>query len=781
MLRHRNGDGHGGAGVAMIGGAMWTKIPTAWAKFLLILIPILAVSTVVFAAVFFFTKSAELHGGVTDRVINIADINAIALKRSLAAGDEGNTNSILSAMAVNHELRCIEVAHADGGPVLSWPRAGCGQPDSGPTITKDIAADDGRPLGQLTLRYGFDNADSLLRAEIVSAAWLLLVLLVVTVVTALLAFRLTIDRPLERLIVSIRAAEQKGRRELVEWQSNDELGDVIATYNRLLVKLAYEEVSLRKSEERLSLAIAATRSSVWDMDLTNGQVWWSAELPAILGHAPDGLAMTAATLEDLTHPDDRDRVLADSLRHIAGETETYSTVYRLRAKDGHYIWVENRATALRDTKGVALRLTGIIADITERKQAELDLASERAILQATLENVDQGIVMFDGELRLVTFNRRAADLLNVPLKVLVKRPTFDEMIQCQIERGEFAGAVGTSELTHLWERLPSDYFTFKHHRPDGAVIEISSNPLFMGGFVCTYTDVTAETRAAEETLAAMQATERAYAELKETQASLVQAEKMASLGLLVAGIAHEINTPVGIAYGCASHLASRTRDLVLALGNDALKKSELLAYAHAAVESTRLMSGNLSRAAELIRSFKHVAVDQASAELRRFDLKTYLDEVVTSLGPRLRATPHRVTISCPKDIAINGYPGAFSQVITNLVINALDHAFESKPAGTIAIKVDTAPDGGEVDLWFSDDGKGIPATVREKIFEPFFTTRRGSGGSGLGLHIVYNLVTQSLGGRIVVDSAEGRGTTFHIRFPREAPPRAEASEEASAA
>ena len=767
--------------MAMIGGAMWKRIPTAWAKFLLILIPILAVSTVAFAIAFFFTKSADLHKAVTDRVTAVAEINAIALERSLSAGDTLNTFSIISAMAVDRDIRCIEIADTDGHVGYSWPRAGCLLPKSAPTVVKEITSDTARLLGGMALRYSFDSADALLRTEIVNAAWLLLVLLVVTIVTALFAFRITTGVPLAKLIASIRAAEQKGRRELVEWQSNDELGDLIAAYNRLLVKLAYEEVSLRKSEERLSLAIAATRSSVWDIDLTNGQVWWSSEFPAILGYAADELTMAAATLENLIHPEDRDRVLAESLRHIAGETESYSNIYRLRTRDGGYLWVEDRATALRDANGVALRLTGIIADVTERKQAELDLASERAILQATLENVDQGMVMFDQNLRLVTFNRRAADLLNVPLKVLVKRPTFDEMTQCQIERGEFVGEKGASELAHLWDRMPNEYFTFNHRRPDGTVIKICSNPLFMGGFVCTYTDVTAETRATEETLAAMQATERAYAELKETQASLVQAEKMASLGLLVAGIAHEINTPVGIAYSCASLLATRTRELVQALEGGNLKKSDLSAYAAAATESTRLMSGNLSRAAELIRSFKHVAVDQASAELRRFDLKTYLNEVVTSLGPRLRTTPHRVSVSCPDGIAINGYPGAFSQVVTNLVMNALDHAFETKPEGTIAIAVEAAPGSGEVDLRFSDDGKGIPPAALEKIFEPFFTTRRGSGGSGLGLHIVFNLVTQSLGGRISVDSTEGEGTTFRIRFPREAPAGTGGIEEASGA
>ena len=494
---------------ATFGSAIRTRIPTVWAKFLLIMIPILAVSTVAFATVFFFTKSAELRKTVTDRVTAAAEINAIALEHSLAAGDNANTVSILSAMAVNHDIRCIEITDTDGHVRVSWPRAGCDVTRNTPTVIKEISADGLHLLGGLALHYDFESAHSLLRTEIVNAAWLLVVMLVVTVVTALLAFRITIGIPLARLIASIRDAEQKGRRELVEWRSNDELGDVIATYNRLLVKLAYEEVSLRKSEERLSLAIVATRSSVWDIDLINGQIWWSAEFPTILGYAANELPMSSATLEDLIHPEDRARVLAESLRHIAGETESYSNIYRLRAKDGHYLWVEDRATALRDAGGVALRLTGIIADVTERKQAELDLASERTILQATLENVDQGMVMFDQELRLVTFNRRAADMLNVPLKVLVKRPTFDEMTQCQIERGEFAGQTGANELAHLWDRMPNEYFTFNHRRPDGTVIKICSNPLFMGGFVCTYTDVTAETRAAEKTLAAMQATERA--------------------------------------------------------------------------------------------------------------------------------------------------------------------------------------------------------------------------------------------------------------------------------
>ena len=781
----------------MAGGALWARVPTIWAKFLLILIPSLVGSTLVFASVFFYTKYTDTCADVAAKVGTIADTNAATLAGSLWAFDINSTKNIVSTVSVNPEVVCAAAVDDLEHETYSWPATGCeqtpaaGSGEAWPSVTREIRFD-GRHIGRLTLYYSYKSIKRQINQEIFNAVWLLLLLLLVTVVTALIAHRLTIGIPLQRLIDSIRHANQKGGRALVDWQSNDELGNVIAAYNRMLVKLAYEEVALRKSEERLSLAITATRCSVWDMDLTNGLIWWSAEFPQILGYGADQLPMVAATIEALMHPEDHDHVLSESLRHIVGETSTYSNIYRLRAKSGEYRWIEDRATAIRDSNGVALRLTGIISDITERKQVELELAHERAILQATLENVEQGIVMFDQDLRLVTFNRRAADLLNVPLRLLTQRPTFDEIVRCQIERGEITSADEAEESTRLWNQLASDDTVLKRRRPNDTVIEIRSNPLFQGGFVCTYTDVTAETKAIEKTLAAKQATERAYAELKETQASLVQAEKMASLGLLVAGIAHEINTPVGIAYSCASHLASQTGQLVTALEGGALKKSELLAYGAAAAESTRLMASNLSRAAELIRSFKLVAVDQASAELRRFDLGIYIREVVTSLGPRLRTTPHRVVVTCPEHISINSYPGALSQVVTNLVMNALIHAFSDETvdppedgigkrrAGTIAITVEASASRSDVDLSFTDDGKGIPAESIEKIFEPFFTTRRGSGGSGLGLHIVFNLVTQSLGGRISVSSTEGQGTTFHIRFPRDAPSRPPSADPAAA-
>lgn len=263
--------------------------------------------------------------------------------------------------------------------------------------------------------------------------------------------------------------------------------------------------------------------------------------------------------------------------------------------------------------------------------------------------------------------------------------------------------------------------------------------------------------------------EERTADLRRTQAELVQAEKMASLAQLVAGVAHEINTPVGTALTAASHLEERARSFAAVVAGGQIRRSELERFVDRAGEVSRLLLSNLERAAGLIREFKQVAVDQTSAERRSFDLGDYLEGVLVSLGPNYRRTPHQVTLRCPGGIVMDSFPGAVSQVVTNLVINALAHAFPEGRAGTVTLTVAPGPQPGRVILDFADDGVGIPPENIGRIFDPFFTTRRGAGGSGLGLHIVYNLVTASLGGQITVESAPGQGTRFTVILPLAAP------------
>lgn len=255
--------------------------------------------------------------------------------------------------------------------------------------------------------------------------------------------------------------------------------------------------------------------------------------------------------------------------------------------------------------------------------------------------------------------------------------------------------------------------------------------------------------------------------LQQAQGQLVHAEKMAALGNLVAGVAHEINTPLGIGVTAASHLESETKQLGAALEDGTLTREDLQRFRQTALESAQLILRNLMRADKLVRSFKQVAVDQSSEQRRPFDLAVYLQEVVTSLNPALKKTPHRIELQADAPLLLDSYPGAVYQIVANLVVNALLHAFDDSRPGTIAVSARRYGDNVVLDI--RDDGCGMSEEVRARIFEPFYTTRRGEGGSGLGLHIVWNLATQLLGGSIDCESAPGTGALFRLRFPAKAP------------
>lgn len=262
--------------------------------------------------------------------------------------------------------------------------------------------------------------------------------------------------------------------------------------------------------------------------------------------------------------------------------------------------------------------------------------------------------------------------------------------------------------------------------------------------------------------------EVALSRLKEAQEVIIQSEKLASLGALVAGVAHEINTPIGIALSCASHLSDATARLTAQSESGRLARADFNRYVATAVDTAALILANCERAAKLINGFKQVAVDRASSERRLFDLGGYIRETLTSLNPTLRKGNHVVEVDCPAGLEVDGYPGVLSQVLTNLIMNSVTHGFGDRSAGRIGITA-TEPAAGTVRLIYTDDGRGIPAENLPLVFEPFFTTRRGDGGSGLGLHIVHNLVAGVLKGTIAVTSDPGNGVVFTIVFPRFTP------------
>ena len=274
--------------------------------------------------------------------------------------------------------------------------------------------------------------------------------------------------------------------------------------------------------------------------------------------------------------------------------------------------------------------------------------------------------------------------------------------------------------------------------------------------------------AEDELRASKEKAESALLELNAAQRNLIDAERLAALGGLVAGVAHEVNNPIGISLTVASSFARRAEMFDAELRSaTSLKRSQLEQFVRTSRDAAQQLVSNLHRAGELIQSFKQVAVDRSHAERRQFNLAESTDQIVASLRPVLKRSPISISVEVPEGLIVDGYPGSYGQILTNLFLNAANHAFPDGQAGAISIAA--KPRGNDdIEIVFTDNGAGMTPDVQRQAFDPFFTTRRNEGGTGLGLHIVYNLVTQQLGGRMMLESRLGQGTTFRIIMPRSA-------------
>lgn len=257
--------------------------------------------------------------------------------------------------------------------------------------------------------------------------------------------------------------------------------------------------------------------------------------------------------------------------------------------------------------------------------------------------------------------------------------------------------------------------------------------------------------------------ERSLEALRSTQEQLIEAEKMATLGSLVSGVTHELNTPLGICITANSHFSMKTDELVQKYEEKTFSRTDLEKLFNIVKETGNIMRGNLNRAAELISSFKQVAVDQEINQTKQFNLKLYVEETLLTLKPMLKGTQHTVEFICPENLEIKSYPGAFSQIITNLIVNSLMHGFENITEGIIKIRFEA--EVSRLILFYEDNGCGIEKSILDKIFIPFFTTKQGKGGTGLGMHIVRDLVSKTLNGSIQCSSDVGEGVHFKIMIP----------------
>lgn len=479
--------------------------------------------------------------------------------------------------------------------------------------------------------------------------------------------------------------------------------------------------------------------------------------------APSVLSVSQQAMPLLSFPDDH--ALADE-RQRKAEAERAETAKKLDALSLNLLDRWNELYEESPSQPLALRTLHSDDESPEDVQPRPHHAVDAS---AVVNTIPDAILTFDAKGLIVSANAGAEEMFGYSAEALQGSP-LSRLLPGEgdgpaAELLAFATGEAQGRTVREWHGL----------RHDGTplVVEVSVGAITVANArhgAAVVRDITAR-KAAEDARASLTEslqqqvaeTQAALEALRATQDKLVQSEKMASLGVLVAGIAHEVNTPIGIAVTAASHLMDRMALLGEAITAGTLKKSQLLDTVNTSRESAQIVLGNLERAAELIQSFKQVAVDQTSRETRTIDLDVYLHETIHSLHPRIKATPQRVELLCPPGVSLHLAAGALSQVVSNLVLNALEHAYPAGQAGTVRVTANC--ENEVVELVVQDDGIGIAPDVLPRIYDPFFTTRRGAGGSGLGLHIVYNLVTQTLGGRIAATSEQGKGTRFTVTLP----------------
>jgi PAS domain S-box-containing protein len=402
--------------------------------------------------------------------------------------------------------------------------------------------------------------------------------------------------------------------------------------------------------------------------------------------------------------------------------------------------------------------------------SEVALFPQQPALQLIYNTAPIGLACLSPDCRYLEINQRLTEICGISVEDHLGRfvrdcvpalaDSVEAIVRSIMETGE--PVIGIEVAGQRADRVEERYWmTYWHplRASSGEIVAVN----------VAAEEITDRKRADQQIRDARDAAETALRHLRETQDSLIEAEKLAALGRMVAGVAHEVNSPIGIGLTVASTLQQKAAEFAAEAARGDLRRSSLNAFVDLVQEAAGQLVNNLSRSAERIQSFKQVALDQSGSHRRNFDASELSEQVLSHLARELNERAITLNLRCEPDLAMDSYPGPFGQVLTHLVINAMTHAFPDGNGGTIDIRIGAAgPD--HVELLVADNGCGMAPEIKRLAFDPFFTTRRQHGAAGLGLHVVYNIVAERLGGRLNLESAPGAGTTVQLVLPRIASP-----------
>jgi PAS domain S-box-containing protein len=401
--------------------------------------------------------------------------------------------------------------------------------------------------------------------------------------------------------------------------------------------------------------------------------------------------------------------------------------------------------------------------------AEVVLFPQQPALQLIYDTAPIGLACLSPDCRYLQINQRLTEICGISVEDHLGRfvrdcvPALADSVEAIVgsimETGE--PVIGVEVAGQRADRIEERYWVTYWHplrAPSGEIVAVN----------VAAEEITERKRADQQIRDAKDAAETALRRLREAQESLIEAEKLAALGRMVAGVAHEVNSPVGIGLTVASTLQQKAAEFAEEAARGDLRRSSLNAFVDLVQDAAAQLVNDLSRSAERIQSFKQVALDQSQSHRRSFDAGELTELVLSHLTRELNERAVTLSLRCEGDLLMDSYPGPFGQALTHLVINAVTHAFANRRNGTIDIKV-SAAGADHVELLVADDGCGMSPDAKRLAFDPFFTTRRQFGATGLGLHIVHNIVVDRLGGRISLDSEPGIGTAVQLTLPRSAP------------